>query len=244
MFVQFNIWVKDGQNEGPQTCLNLCVWRPVPQLSKEFSLCGTVSSIWAALCQQTAFPWCFCNISFPSLFVLLLPLQWLLTGNIPRKTSGDWLPLYFGAADRVCVLLTAAVLQLLGTEGGIASQEDEEGSWTEVKAHQEKKDRDNGWARTPEQGGARGPGTPDPLSHTHLQSWPLQLPSLLSFWPPTEEDISIAPKTFANAGPEEGTVLSWCQMRAIWPVQRNRSYRKGSETSVIWTNDSSHFYLL
>lgn len=23
MFVQFNIWVKDGQNEGPQTCLNL-----------------------------------------------------------------------------------------------------------------------------------------------------------------------------------------------------------------------------
>lgn len=144
----------------------------------------------------------------------------------------------------VCVLLTAAVLQLLGTEGGIASQEDEEGSWTEVKAHQEKKDRDNGWARTPEQGGARGPGTPDPLSHTHLQSWPLQLPSLLSFWPPTKEDISIAPKTFENAGPEEGTGLSWCQMRAIWPVQRNRSYRKGSETSVIWANDSSHFYLL
>lgn len=92
--------------EGP----SLRVWRCVPHLPKK------ILSVFAGLFLQSEPPSANrkpssdVSVSFPPLFVLVLLLPWLLTGNIPRKTSRDWLPLCFRAADRVCVLLTAAVL--------------------------------------------------------------------------------------------------------------------------------------
>lgn len=117
------------------------------------------------------------------------------------KTSRDWLPLCFRAADRVCVLLAAAVLQPLGTEGGTALQEDGDGSWIEGEAHQEKKGKDNGWVRTPQnkvvEGGQRFQ-TPHVM---HFQCWLLKLPLLLSSGHLQNSHISIIPKSFKNARP-------------------------------------------
>lgn len=86
--------------------------------------------------------------SFPSLFVLLLLLPWLLTGNIPRKTSRDWLPLCFGAADSLWSAGCSCAPLRPGDWRKTVSQEEENRSWTQGKAHQGKK-TDSGSARTP-----------------------------------------------------------------------------------------------
>lgn len=79
----------------------------------------------------------------------------------------------------------------------------------------------------PQQGGGRGPGIPDPPSHTHLQSWLIQLPSLLSFWPTYKILTSASPlRALKVPGPGEGTVLSWCQMRAIWLAKKTKHLEK------------------
>lgn len=179
MFVEFNIWVKDEQNESLQTCLNPHVWRRAPSFQK--------NSVCAELFPQSELPSANRQpssdvlVSSPSLFVLLLLLLWLLTGNIPRKTSGDWLLLCFRAADRVCVLLAAAVLQPLGTEGGRPGWELNR-RW----GLPGKKEKDNGWARIPQnkvvEGGQRFQ-TPPRHSPSVLAA-KTSFPSFL--WPPTK----------------------------------------------------------
>ena len=126
-----NIQVEDGWNEG--LLESLCV-KTRPIASKRIQ--SLQNSFLNKLPSANRQPPLMLLYSFLPLFVLLLLLPWLFTGNIPRKTSRDQLPLCFRSADRVCVLLTAAVLQPLGTEGGTEAPKNWNGSLTEGETHE------------------------------------------------------------------------------------------------------------
>lgn len=205
-------------------CLNLSIH--VPQLPGGFSPYDTVSSILAARWQQTATRWCFVlSLSLPCLFYSCF-LPGLLSWNIPRKTPRDWLPLCSRAANWVCILLAAAELQPLGTEGGTASQEDEGGRWAQGEAHQEKNTKTMPGPETLQLDGGRGWGIPDPPSHTHPQSWLLQLPSLLSSHPLHNGHISITPKTASKMPVPREDIVSI--------LASDESHLEGERIQAIW----------
>ena len=141
--LSMNIQAEDGWNEGLLESLYV---KARPIVSKRIQ--SLQNSFLNKLPSANSLPWCFCTVFFPPLFVLLPRLPWLCTRNIPRKTSRDRLPLCFRAADRVCVLLAAAVLQPLGTEGSRVPRGLEWESNTRWNPPGVK-DEDNPWARTP-----------------------------------------------------------------------------------------------
>lgn len=200
MFVRFNIWVKDEQNEGLQTCLNPHVWRCAPQLPK--------NSVCVELFPQSELPSANRQPS-SDVFVMSLPLLCLFYScfscdcsqeTFLEKPQGTDFPCASGQQTESAFCW----LQLCSSPWGLREEQHfrkTEGSWIEDEAHQEKKGKDNGWVRTPQnkvvEGGQRFQ-TPHVM---HFQCWLLKLPLLLSSGHLQNSHISIIPKSFKNARP-------------------------------------------
>lgn len=135
-----NIWVKEGWNER-QMCLNMG-----PATSRR------IQSEWNCLpnpggpLSPDSLP-----LMFPSFVSLLLfPCDCSQETFLEKPQGIDFLCAL--GQQTVCVLLAAAVLQPLGTEGGTASQEHKDGSRIGGEARQEKNTKtipgwETGWTR-------------------------------------------------------------------------------------------------
>lgn len=177
-----NIQVEDGWNEG--LLESLCV-KTCPIASKRIQ--SLQNSFLNKLPSASSLPWCFCTVSFPPLFVLLLLLPWSFIGNLPRKTSRDRLPLCFRAVDGVCSV-GCCCAPASGDWGkhrvprGLEWESNRRWNPPGVK------DEDNPWARTPTRQWWRGRDSWAPSSHTSsvLVATTSFLPSFLPFWPLTK----------------------------------------------------------
>lgn len=165
------------------------------------------------------------SLSFLCLFYSCFP-PGLLSWNIPRKTSRDWLPLCSRAADWVCILLAAAEPQPLGTEGGTASQEDEGRRWAQGEAHQEKNTKTMPGPETLKLDGGRGWGIPDPVtSHTSsvlaaTTSFPPFLPAtyimVTSASPLTASKMPVPREDIVSVLASDESHLAGERIQAIW----------------------------
>lgn len=165
MFVRFNIWVKDEQNEGLQTCLNPHVWRCAPQLPK--------NSVCVELFPQSELPSANRQPS-SDVFVTSLPLLCLFYScfscdcsqeTFLEKPQGTDFPCASGQQTESAFCW----LQLCSSPWGL--REEQHFRKTERELNRRwgppGKKRQRQWLgqNPPKQGGGRGPAIPDPPCH-------------------------------------------------------------------------------